>query len=234
MQGTVIASRGNSKCAGAATPQLLPLAKARICMASEFDANDQLNEALVKNITGRDPIKVRGLHENEKEIQPQAKIFVQTNHLFKFSGGDEWRRRISVTCFNTVFGDGPGETPRNPAMIDKLKGPESWQILTWVLIGAIEWVQGGKKVFAAPPAFEKAKRDFFNDDDVVGSYLANYTTPDSKAKIPRSDLCEHFQNHSEDASSINQREFHSKLIGRGRAFSRDQINLVALNYSPFI
>jgi putative DNA primase/helicase len=108
---------------------------ARFVTAVEGDKESYLDEALLKSITGGDPIATRFLYQEYFDYIPTFKIFFATNYLPKISnsGHSIWRR-IKIIHFNVVIP--PEEQDKN--LSSKLKS-EASGILNWLLEGCYEW-----------------------------------------------------------------------------------------------
>lgn len=65
------------------TEDIARLKGARFINISEPESGKNLNEALIKQLTGGDSITIRLLYHNSIEYKPQFKIFINCNHLPK-------------------------------------------------------------------------------------------------------------------------------------------------------
>jgi len=79
---------------GGASNDLARLAGTRLVTASEANADQRLAEALLKQVTGDEPIVARFLFKEFISFRPSFKLFLATNHLPQVSGNDPaiWRR----------------------------------------------------------------------------------------------------------------------------------------------
>ena len=79
---------------------LARLAGVRLVTVAEIPENRHLDESLVKQLTGGDPVTARELYKNEFEYRPQFKLFVSTNtvktHLANLYGKLEVSRRTQA------------------------------------------------------------------------------------------------------------------------------------------
>lgn len=80
----------------------------RIAFTSEFNDDDELNTKSVKEISGGDPIDLRGMRETNKTIVPMPSLFAVTNPLpiIKFSHDDTDKaiiNRLVNVPFNATF-----------------------------------------------------------------------------------------------------------------------------------
>ena len=79
------------------------------CM-QEPSKGDKINEGIMKEITGGDPLVGRALFKDSVTFIPQFKLVVCTNVLFEIKTNDDgtWRR-IRVCDFMSKFNDAPYE-----------------------------------------------------------------------------------------------------------------------------
>lgn len=64
-----------------ANPLLANLCGKRLVMSSEPEANNKLQEAIIKGITGGDPITARALYQDPITFKPQFGLFLQCNFV---------------------------------------------------------------------------------------------------------------------------------------------------------
>src|SRR5262249_41240372 len=78
----------------------------RLVVASEPEQGCRLNEALVKDLTGGEPLRARRMREDFWEFRPTHKIVLLTNHRPRVRGTDEgiWRR-LRLVPFEARFWD---------------------------------------------------------------------------------------------------------------------------------
>jgi putative DNA primase/helicase len=114
----------------------------RMVSASESEAGVRLSEALIKQLTGCDPITVRFLHHEFFEYVPTYKIWLSTNYKPRIVGADDgiWRR-VRLIPFNAKF-EGAN---KDKDMAEKLMA-EAPGILNWMLEGYKKWKKDGLPV----------------------------------------------------------------------------------------
>ncbi len=159
------------------------LAKTRFITASEPNEGIRLNEGLVKQLTGGEPVTARKLFENEIEFHPELKLWIATNHKIVIRGTDEgiWRR-IRVIPLSVQIP--PEKTDKH--FKDKLR-QEYPAILRWAVNGCLKWVKEGLDM---PEAVLSAVREYRNEMDVVSRFLDDKCEPSKDARIKASDLYE--------------------------------------------
>jgi P4 family phage/plasmid primase-like protien len=79
---------------GGTSDEVLKLKGVRYAVMQEPSKNAKLNEGIMKELTGGDPIQARGLYSESEIFMPQFKLAVGTNNLFDVDSNDDgtWRR----------------------------------------------------------------------------------------------------------------------------------------------
>ena len=99
---TLIASKRNS--IGGTSSEIVQLKGCRYAVMQEPSKGDRLNEGIMKEITGGDPLQGRALFKDSITFIPQFKLVVCTNTLLDVNSNDEgtWRR-LCVCEFKSKF-----------------------------------------------------------------------------------------------------------------------------------
>lgn len=164
----------------------------RVAFAIEANQNAQLDEAVIKTITGGDEVSARALRRDPVQFVPQAKILMAVNHLPVLVGTDRGiRRRIQVVPFRHQF-DGTVRKETIDAKIDsELSG-----IFAWAVEGFKEWQKQGLN----PPAcVVDATRAYFEENDHITAFMTEMTTKFIGAKTPMGLMYEAYQRWTKDA-----------------------------------
>jgi putative DNA primase/helicase len=142
---------------------LARLHRARLVTAAESGEGRRLDEATVKEITGRDPIACRFLYGEHFEYVPHFKLMLVTNHRPRVDGSDDalWRR-LRLVPFEQSF-----EGREDRELDDKL-GRELPGILAWAVRGCLEWQRDG---LGQPAAVTRATSEYRQDEDLLGAFL---------------------------------------------------------------
>ena len=93
---------------GSTSSEIVALMGTRYAVMQEPSKGDKINEGIMKEITGGDPIQGRALFKDTVTFIPQFKLVVTTNVLFDIKSNDDgtWRR-IRVCDFESKFLDNP-------------------------------------------------------------------------------------------------------------------------------
>ncbi len=150
--------------------EIAAMAGRRLALASELGEGQQLNESLIKDLTGGDRMRARYLHRNSFEYEPQAKIWMFGNHKPLVTGADLgiWRRPRLVPFAVSI-----PEDERDPDLFARLQG-ELDGVLAWAVEGCRQWQAEGLNT---PPAIHQATADFRSESDLIGRFLAECTAP---------------------------------------------------------
>ena len=91
---------------GGVSPELIQLKGVRYAVMQEPSKDMRINEGMMKQLTGGDPLQGRALYCDSETFDPQFKLVVCTNSLFDFNSNDDgtWRR-IRKCDFDAKFLD---------------------------------------------------------------------------------------------------------------------------------
>ncbi len=93
---------------GGTSDEVLKLKGVRYAVMQEPTKNAKLNEGIMKELTGGDPLQARGLYSESEIFIPQFKLVVCTNNLFDIESNDDgtWRRIRKCTFPSKFVDDG--------------------------------------------------------------------------------------------------------------------------------
>jgi putative DNA primase/helicase len=149
-----------------ATPDLARLPGARLVRASEPERGVQFKEALIKSLTGGEPMLVRSLNKEFFEFRPDFKMILSGNHKPEIGGVDHgiWRRIRFVPWPVTIT-----DKEKRP-MDDVMR--ELWAersgILNWLIDGAIDYLNSGLQT---PQEVIDATAEYREEMDPVGAFV---------------------------------------------------------------
>ena len=91
---------------GGTSDEVLKLKGVRYAVMQEPSKGVKLNEGIMKELTGGDPLQARGLYSESEIFEPQFSLVVCTNNLFDIESNDDgtWRR-IRKCDFKSKFVD---------------------------------------------------------------------------------------------------------------------------------
>lgn len=161
--------QATNKSSSNASSDLARLSNARVVTVNETNEGIRLNEGLVKQLTGGDPITARFLFCPEFEFVPKFKIVMVTNHKPIITGTDNgiWRRIVLIPFSVTI-----PEQDIDKDLKEKLL-LEADAILNWFIEGALKYnIEGLNE----PEMLLKAKNIYKNEMDVVARFIEQCCT----------------------------------------------------------
>lgn len=166
---------------GQHTEDLARLAGARLVTSIEVEAEKRMTEALVKAVTGGDPITARYMRSNSFEFVPQFKLWLAVNHLPVVGSGDHgiWRRLVPVPFTVQI-----PENERDLDLTQRLR-EEAEGILAWAVRGAKDYLERG---LDEPAAVTEAALSYRETMDDMGRFLAEATETDPDRYVLADDL----------------------------------------------
>ncbi len=208
---------------------LTDLRGARLVTTVETEANRRLAEALVKQLTGGDPIRARRMRGDYFEFWPTHTLWLAGNHLPAIRGTDLgiWRR-IALVPFDVSF-EGERQDPKLPAKL----ADEAPGILAWAVRGCLEWQREGLRL---PERVRAATKDYRVSQDHLGRFLAECCVIEDTASVASKDLraayeqwCSEQGERAWSAQAIGReltdRGFDSGMTGRGNGKVRTWLGL---------
>ena len=196
--------------------ELANLCGKRFTLGEENAKGGNLNERLLKAITGSDKVKGRFHYANFVEYFPTYKITLVGNHKPRIDGTDEgiWRRFLLVDWKVQI----PPEK-RDAKLSEKLAA-EMPGILNWCIAGAIEWQRTGLN---PPESCRAATAAFREKSDALVEFVAECFIADPDGYCTKADA---FNAYTRWATRqginhpMSKRALGFQLINRGWAEGR--------------
>jgi putative DNA primase/helicase len=208
---------------------LTDLRGARMVTTIETDAGKRLAEALVKMLTGGDPIRARRMRCDYFEFEPTHHIWFAANHLPAIRGTDLgiWRR-IALVPFEVTF-EGDRKDSDLPAKLEA----EAQGILAWAVNGCLEWQRDGLQV---PDRVKAATASYRTSQDHLGRFLEERCTVENTAYVSARDLRAAYETWCEEqgekpwsakavGNELTDRGFDASMTGRGNDRVRTWLGL---------
>jgi len=148
----------------AQSEHLARLNGARFVTAAEGARVQSVDEALIKQMTGGEPITARFMHGHLFQFQPQFKLVIYTNVRPKLSGDKALFNRVHSIPFDVQI----PESERINGFGDVLISSEAEGILAWAVRGCIAWQQQGLN---PPRKVLDATAQYQNESDEIQAYL---------------------------------------------------------------
>jgi len=203
-QNLLVQTRANS--ADNASPARMTLLGRRLVSMSETEKRAQIAEALMKTLTGGDPVTARALFKDEITFEPSHTLVLWTNHKPKLSGDDAavWRR-VKLVPFEVTRPKDQWDSEID----DKLK-LEADAIMTWMIDGFRQWRRNG---LSAPAKVEAATAEYQYEEDVTAQFIAERIVADHTANTRTADVWHAYEDftHETQAVPITRKDLYIKL-----------------------
>src|SRR5215208_3158020 len=187
---------------GSHPTELADLFGARFVASVETDEGRRLAEGLVKQLTGRDPIKARRMREDFWQFDPTHTVFLATNHRPEVKGTDHaiWRR-VKLVPFEVAI----PESEQDKRLAEKLRG-ELPGILAWIVQGCLEYQREG---LGEPDEVKAATQGYRSEMDVLAAFIEDRCVVHPKAHVGATPLYRAYKDWCEDAgeSQLTQTKF---------------------------
>jgi P4 family phage/plasmid primase-like protien len=195
---------------GSHPTELADLFGARFVASVEVEEGRRLAESLVKQLTGRDPIKARRMREDFWQFDPTHTVFLATNHRPEVRGTDHaiWRR-IKLVPFEVTI----PEAQQDKKLPKKLRA-ELPGILAWIVRGCQEWLREG---LGEPEEVKAATEGYRSEMDVLAAFIEDRCVVDPKASVGATPLYEKYKAWCDDSgeNKLTQTKFGLRLKERG-------------------
>jgi len=199
--------KGSQEKVEGASPDKVALIGVRCAVYSEGETSDDIdiNESLLKMISGKDEINARPLFRAPLTFYPICKLCLLTNYKPDLNGDKSIRQRIRYLFFNSSFVDKPdnkkpNEYKKDDHFVDLLQTEYLSEIFSWILNGSIKYYKN--KEIIPPKSFQEKTDAFFNQQDSITSFVNNkiVLTNNDKNYIKKSAIFDIYKTYCNDNS----------------------------------
>ncbi|MFD9442113.1 phage/plasmid primase, P4 family [Streptomyces sp. NPDC060001] len=203
---------------GQASPELAELRGARLVTASETEKYSRLAEALVKQLTGGDPVTTRRLYGNPFTYVPSFLLMVAGNYKPAILSQDlgVWRR-VKLVPFEATFRGSKADTSLPATLRDEAEG-----ILAWAVRGAMEWYATGLQ---EPTSVATATQDYRESEDRLAEFIAARLVQEPSARVAPMTVRRAYAEWAEDAGLSRKEVLSGWALGvelESRNFPKDK------------
>ena len=180
-----------------ASPDMARLAGGvRLVKAAEPEQGARFAEAMLKKVTGGEPIVVRHLHREPFEYRPQWKLVISCNRKPQIRGDDRgiWRRTVVVPWPVSI-----PDVEMDRELEDKLLAERSG-ILNWIVSGWKDWQDGDEGAGGAwltglrsPRSWIAAAAEYRLNSNPFGAWFDECCALDAKAEEPSRRLIQSYR-----------------------------------------
>ena len=187
---------------GGANSDIARLKSARLVTTVEPNEGARLNEGLLKQLSGGDPVTARRLYGDEFEFIPQFKLWMATNHRPLIRGTDDgiWRR-IKMIPFTVQIPDEKKDKHLAGKMRRELPG-----IFNWAIDGCRKYQESGLQ---EPRSVRGSTMEYRKDMDAIQQFIDECC--EQSGECPAVSL---YSAYSDWAKRNHQYEMNNNVFGR--------------------
>lgn len=187
---------------GGANSDIARLKSARLVTTVEPNEGARLNEGLLKQLSGEDPVTARRLYGDEFEFIPQFKLWMATNHRPLIRGTDDgiWRR-IKMIPFTVQIPDEKKDKHLAGKLRRELPG-----IFNWAIDGCRKYQEGGLQ---EPRSVRGSTMEYRKDMDAIQQFVDECC--EQSGECPAVSL---YSAYSDWAKRNHQYEMNNNVFGR--------------------
>jgi P4 family phage/plasmid primase-like protien len=195
---TLVTSKRNS--IGGTSSEVMQLKGVRYAVMQEPSKDDaKINEGVMKELTGGDPLQARQLYCESETFTPQFDLVVCTNTLFDITSNDDgtWRR-IRICDFMAKFvdsdaapvigDDNPHQFPKDKSLKEKL--PKWAQVFASMLVKRAFETQG---VVEDCPIVMASSNNYRRGQDHIAAFIGEMVVTKFGGRIKKQELSEEFK-----------------------------------------
>jgi P4 family phage/plasmid primase-like protien len=184
---------------GGTSSEVMQLKGIRYAVMNEPTKGMKLNEGIMKELTGGDPIQGRALYSESETFEPQFNLVVCTNNLFDIESNDDgtWRRIRKCDFVSKFLGDDEPHTDETPYIFEKDKDlkhkiPVFAPIFTSMLVKIAFQTEGN--VPDCEYVLNASNKYRIGQDHIAAFVSENIVkTGDNKDRIKKQELAQHFK-----------------------------------------
>lgn len=184
---------------GGTSDEVLKLKGVRYAVMQEPSKGVKLNEGIMKELTGGDPLQARGLYSESEIFDPQFSLVVCTNNLFDIESNDDgtWRRIRKCDFKSKFIDEGESYNDETPYIFIKDKSLKD-KLPSFAAVFASLLVERAFKTGGIVEDCEtvlQASNKYRNGQDHINAFIQEMIirTNDTKDKIGKGGLMTGFK-----------------------------------------
>ena len=161
---------------GGTSDEVLKLKGVRYAVMQEPSKGVKLNDGIMKELTGGDPLQARGLYSESEIFEPQFNLVVCTNSLFDIETADDgtWRRIRKCDFMSKFVDEGETHTDDTPYVFLKDKGLKDKlsslaPVFASILVNRAYETEG---IVENCPTVENASSKYRKGQDHIASFIS--------------------------------------------------------------
>jgi P4 family phage/plasmid primase-like protien len=179
--------------AGSANPEMIVLKCRRFISMVEPEEGERINTSLMKQLSGQDTLKARGLFQDQDQFIVMARIFMSCNDLPAVSSMDNgtWRRLRVIPHVATFVDPGmPTDPARHIHTKDLLL---DGKMMRWrpYLAGMMAWYYENKYLrtgLQEPPQVTSASNKYKEENDAIVAFVQDCLKREAGAEVRVNDV----------------------------------------------
>ena len=197
--GLLLAKQGESH-----PTEVADLEGARFVANAEVEKGKPFAEALIKQLTGSDPVRARRMRQDFYQFMPTHKLCIAANHRPIIKGNDEgiWRRVIRIPWVRKISSE-----KKDPFLLEKLRA-EAPGILNKMVEGCMAWQKNGLR---PPKKVTLATDEYREEMDVLAEFMEERCILSENLVVSQKDL---YMAYSGWCEELNQRPQNYRLFNR--------------------
>lgn len=212
--------QGRKKSGSDHSADLAKLVGVRLVRTSEPEKGAKLAEALIKLVTGNEPVAVREPYARRGfDLNPAFKLTVGGNHRPKITGTDDgiWRRVLLVPWTVQI-----ADADKDRKLLGKLRN-EASGILNRMIDGMLDWRRCG---LIEPESVIAATAQYRDDSDPLGRFITLCLQKEAGSRVQSSHLYKLYKAWAEAAGETawSQMGFSAAMADRG--YRKKQSNTI--------
>lgn len=182
---------------GNSSSEIAQLVGKRYAVMQEPSKGDRINEGIMKEITGGDPIQGRALYRETITFVPQFKLVVCTNNLFAVESNDDgtWRR-IRICDFMSKFCVNPEKDDRAKPYQYEIDKDLDLKLKTWAPIFMSMLVEKAYETNGLVnncPIVMSSSTSYRNNQDCFSEFVSDKIKPSPGDKVKETELKHEFK-----------------------------------------
>lgn len=174
----------------------------RLVIAAELEEHQRLSTSTLKQLASTDMLTIEEKFKQPETVKQTHTLVLYTNHLPRVGSTDNgtWRRLI-VVPFNAVILESTGI--QNYA--DKLVKEAGSAILTWIIMGAENFIRNGYKL-DFPDAVIEATEEYRQRENWLENFISERCIREPDARAGARELYQEYRSWAEETGEYVRRE----------------------------
>ena len=218
IQKTILFTENRSK--SDMMPYLAILSGKRIGIYNEPSDKLEINESVIKGITGGDEIIAKKLYCNPFSFTPIVKIWILSNKIIHFDTCSEpMVKRAKIIHMDAEFTDNPtkpNQYKKDPEFVRQLENIYIDEVFSFIVQGAFEYYKYKSFGDEECVSMQSYKNEYMGKIDISQSFLNERCEIGPKFKIKPSDVFEDYVEYCKehDIQMVKRNKFYESLTNK--------------------